>query len=301
MTTPAEPPLVSWEEIQDIELVVLRRMREFGMGAHPSVFHGSGFNLVGLRDWQPGDQPSAIDWAQSSFTNFSPLITREFEQESTASVVIVADTSLSTRCGVGGTAIAKVIARTVAMLGLAAAFCQDLVGLVTMNRESRRLMVRPRIGKNHAMHCVEVYQQSLLEDDVGGHDEEHSDLAGLLRTRSLIPVVSDFLVDNPEPLVRELAELNALHDVFVVMIQSAFAFELPELSAGWVEACDVESGQSRVLSAGELDLLSGRVRTAQDRAEQVARSSGLDVVRVEPGEEHTALAEFLRSRRMRKR
>ena len=133
MTARVAEPLVSWEEIQDIELVVLRRMKEVAMGAHPSVFQGSGFDLVGLRDWQPGDRASAIDWPQSTLTNFSPLLTREFEQEGTAPVVIIADTSLATRCGVNGTPIAKVIARTVATLGLAAAFLQDLVGLVTLD------------------------------------------------------------------------------------------------------------------------------------------------------------------------
>ena len=51
MTARVAEPLVSWEEIQDIELVVLRRMKKFAMGAHPSVFQGSGFDLVGLRDW----------------------------------------------------------------------------------------------------------------------------------------------------------------------------------------------------------------------------------------------------------
>lgn len=38
MTARVAEPLVSWEEIQDIELVVLRRMKKFAMGAHPSVF-----------------------------------------------------------------------------------------------------------------------------------------------------------------------------------------------------------------------------------------------------------------------
>ena len=90
---------MGWEEIQDIELVILQRMKEYALGAHQSDFHGSGYDLAGLRDWQPGDRPSAIDWAQSTLTNFSPLVTREFDLESTASVIIVADTSLSTRCG----------------------------------------------------------------------------------------------------------------------------------------------------------------------------------------------------------
>ena len=34
----------------------------------------------GLRDWQAGDRFSAIDWPQSSLTNFAPLVVREFDR-----------------------------------------------------------------------------------------------------------------------------------------------------------------------------------------------------------------------------
>ena len=300
MNTTTAERLVGWEEIQDIELVILRRMKEYALGAHKSDFHGSGFDLAGLREWQPGDRPSAIDWAQSTLTNFSPLITREFEQESTASVIVVADTSLSTRCGVDDTPIAKVIARVVATLVLAAAFFQDRVGLVAMDGQSRRLIVQPHAGKNHAMHCVDAYQECLTAP-ANGREPEDRELAGLLRRRSLLPVVSDFLIDDPDALIEEFAALAGRHDVFVVLIDSAFAFELPPVSAGWVSGYDVESGQSRLLSAREVERLGEQVREWQDRVEAIARRRGLDVVRVVPGGEHEALAEFLRSRRVRKR
>src|SRR5678810_80343 len=89
-------------------------MKEYTIGDHASLFKGSGFNFVGLRDWEPGDRMSSIDWAQSSFNNFSPLIMREFEQDSTGTVIAVADASLSTRCGMSGVSIAAAIARSVA-------------------------------------------------------------------------------------------------------------------------------------------------------------------------------------------
>ena len=95
----AERPFVSLSEIAEIELFVLKRMKEFTLGDHASVFKGAGFNFVGIRDWAPGDRLSTIDWAQSSLTNFSPLITREFDQDSTATIIVVADASMSTRCG----------------------------------------------------------------------------------------------------------------------------------------------------------------------------------------------------------
>ena len=66
MTARAGGELVSWAEVRDVELVVVRRMREHMAGAHPSVFQGAGFEFAGLRDWQPGDRPAAVDWPQST-------------------------------------------------------------------------------------------------------------------------------------------------------------------------------------------------------------------------------------------
>ena len=160
----AEEALIDWAELEHIELVVLKRMKEYAVGAHSSVFHGEGFDFMGLRDWQPGDRPTDIDWAQSTLTNFSPMVTREFEQQSTASMMIVADTSRSTRCGVNGVPIAKVVASSVAALSLAGAFFQDQVGLITIDGSTRLMSVRQRVGKNHAIHCVEAYQAAVLSD-----------------------------------------------------------------------------------------------------------------------------------------
>src|SRR5262249_52816698 len=115
-----EKPLVSLAEIAEIELFILKRMKEYTLGDHNSVFKGVGFNFVGLRDWEPGDRMSSIDWPQSSLNNFSPIIIREFEQNSTGTVFAVADASLSTRCGMGGLAIATAIARSIAAVGLSA-------------------------------------------------------------------------------------------------------------------------------------------------------------------------------------
>ena len=293
-------PLINWAELKDIELVVRKRMQEYVAGAHPSLFQGVGFDFVGLRDWQAGDRPADIDWAQSTFTNFSPLVSREFEQDTTVSMMIVGDTSASTRCGVEGVSIAKVMARGVATLGMAAAFFQDQIGLVTLDRHSRRLAIRPRVGKNHAVHCIETYQAQVLEEPAPESNVRDS-LAGMLRRRSLVPVVSDFLFEDAATLIEELGRLGAVHDVFLVMVDCAFAYELPTLSAGWVEAYDVETGETRLLSARELDQLVRDVRRWQDTVVDLADKAGLEVVRIEPGHEHQALSDFLGQRRLRKR
>jgi len=302
MTPATDDSLVSWSEIKDVELVIVRRLQELAIGAHLSSFHGSGHDLAGLRDWQPGDRLSTIDWPQSTLTNFSPLVTREFDQESNAPVIIAADISQSTRCGVGEASIAKRIARVIATLAMAAVFFQDRAGLVTFDRDMRRIAVRPRVGRGHAMHCVEVYQRELLGDGDAGR-RAVSSFAGLLRTRSLVPIVSDFLFENPHRLLRELTDLNAAHDVFLVMIDSAFAFELPPLSAGWVEGYDIETGRSQLLSSHDLVGLGQRVRAWQDSVEQTAAGSGLDVLRIgnDGRSFHDTLVSFLLERKRSKR
>jgi uncharacterized protein (DUF58 family) len=296
-------PLVSLSDITEIELLILRRMRDVTIGDHRSTAHGSGFDFVGLREWQAGDRFSTIDWPQSTLTNFTPLVVREFEQPSTASVVVVADASLSTRCGVNGVPIAKAIARVVATIGMSAVFFQDLFGLMRFGSTVEDLSaVRPRIGKGHVIHCLDAYQHGHGLQEVRQTGSLSTTIASFMRKTALVPFVSDFLMDNPRAVLGELSLLSTTHDVFIVLIDAAFAFELPPVSAGWIEAFDVETGRSRLMSRGALARMADRVRRWQDDVATMAKDADLDVVRI--GMDHTAsdlaLAEFVAERRLRK-
>jgi len=60
--------------------------------------------------------------------------------------------------------------------------------------------------------------------------------------------------------------------VFIVLIDSAFAFELPSVSAGWIEAFDVETGRSKVMSPRRAAHASPpRTRTWQDEVARMAK------------------------------
>jgi uncharacterized protein (DUF58 family) len=303
----SESPLVNLSEIAEIELFILRRMKEFTLGDHASVFKGSGFNFVGLRDWEPGDRLSSIDWAQSSLTNFSPMIMREFEQDSTATVMAVADASLSTRCGAAGVPIAAAIARSVAAVGLSAVFFQDQFGLITFDDTFRQVVaVRPRIGKPHVIYCLDLYQKARGSNLPPPGDTAESDVVATieshLRKTSLVPVISDFLFADAPRVLNELSLLNGMHDVFLMMVDVRFAYKLPPSSAGWIETFDVETGTTRVVSRREFARLAGRVEEWQDRVMRMARDADLDMVRVglDRWEMETTLVEFVRERRLRK-
>jgi uncharacterized protein (DUF58 family) len=300
----AEEPLVSLSDVTEIELIILKRMRAFTIGDHASRFHGSGFDFVGLREWQAGDRFESIDWPQSSLTNFSPLIIREFEQPSTSTVCMVADRSLSTRCGMDGVPIATTIARALATIGMSAVFFQDQVALVTFDHDFTNIQgLRPRIGKGQVIHCLDAYQFGHGLQDLRQTGELGSTLTGFLRKTSMVPVISDFLFDNVEGLVKDLARLNSLHDVFLAIVDASFAFELPGVSAGWIETFDVESGRSRVMSRKELMAMAGKVREWQDDVAAAAKNVGIDALRLEsdPTRFDVTLLEWVAERRLRRR
>ncbi|HET9359010.1 MAG TPA: DUF58 domain-containing protein [Vicinamibacterales bacterium] len=297
------PDPINLDDIAEIELFILRRMREYTLGDHASVFKGSGFNFVGVRDWQPGDRMASIDWAQSSLNNFSPMVTREFEQDSNAAIVAVADASASTRCGIDGDLIATTVARAVAAAGLSALFFQDRFGLVTFDDRFEQVSaVRPRIGRSHLLYCLDLFRQPPLDDRPTGSRDVIVAIESQVRKAALVPVISDFLLPDIERILAELSKLNAIHDVFLLMADARFAYELPGVSDGWVEVFDVESGRARVLSRREVGRLAHRTGAWQDEVMRLAKDADLDVVRVglDRWEMETALVEFAAERRLRK-
>src|SRR3954451_15686258 len=198
-------PFVNLKELAEIELLIMRRMHELTIGEHRSLFTGSGFDFVGLRDWQPGDSMSNIDWPQSTLTNFSPMVVRDFEQRSTATVIAVADSSLSTRCGIDGIPIAAAIARAIGTIGMSAVFFQDMFGIITFDTNFNQLSaVRPRIGKDQVIHCLDAYQLQTGLQPLKRAESLSMSLAGFMRKTSMVPVISDFLFDDAADVMNEL-------------------------------------------------------------------------------------------------
>jgi len=297
-------PLINLSEITEVELLILKRMREFTPGEHASLFHGTGFDFVGLRDWQAGDRFETIDWAQSSLTNFSPLIVREFEQPTTSGVILVADRSASTRCGHLGRPIGLAIARAIATFGMSAVFFQDSIGLITFDESLTRLgTVRPRIGKGQVIHCLDAYDHGEGLDDLGTSGSLSATLVGFSRKTSLVPVMTDGLFDSAESLIREMALANNVHDVCLVLAEAAFAFDLPTLSSGWVEVYDIETGTTRLCSRREARAQHQRILDWQQHLTARARHAGLDVLPL--GTDNTAfdiaLLEWVHERRLRRK
>ena len=200
--------------------------------------------------------------------------------------MIVADRSLSTRCGIDGVPLAATIARAIATIGMSAVFFQDSIGLITFNENFSTLEgLRPRIGKGQVIQCLDAYQHGEGLQEIRAAGDLAATLAGFMRKTSLVPVVSDFLFEDVNSLFRDLEHVNSLHDIFIVLVEADYAFELPTVSAGWIEAFDVETGRSRVMSRRELRQMAPRVTGVAGRCGEASQGKRLRRAAVVPGSE----------------
>jgi hypothetical protein len=152
------------------------------------------------------------------------------------------------------------------------------------------------------VHCLDAYQHQRGLQVVKRAGSISTSLAGFVRGQALLPIISDFLFDDVEAVIRELSDLSATHDVFLIVIDSAFAFDLPPVSAGWVEVVDVETGRARTISRRSFKQLAARAKAWQDDVRARAKAHNLDVVTigVDQAAADLALSEFVVERRLRK-
>jgi hypothetical protein len=149
---------------------------------------------------------------------------------------------------------------------------------------------------------VDLYQKRTETDTQAIKRDITATVESHLRKTSLIPVISDFLFLDAPRVIRELSLLNDAHDVFLMMADVRFAYELPRVSAGWIETYDVETGRTRTVSRREFGRLASRVEEWQQHIVRLARDADLDIIRVglDRWEMETTLIEFAAARRLRK-
>ena len=122
----------------------------------------------------------------------------------------IADFSPSTRCGVGGVPIAAAVARAIATIGMSAVFFQDPFGLVTFDAGFEHLAaLRPRTGQEPRRPLprrVSVRARPAARAPRSGSIS--TSLGGFVRRHAMLPVISDFLFDDVDEVIKELSLLN---------------------------------------------------------------------------------------------
>ncbi len=214
--------------IKNLQLRAKSVVDGFHNGLHRSPLHGFSVEFSEYRPYSTGDDPRTIDW--KLFARSDRYYIKKFEDETNRRCYLVIDKSKS--MDFGSLAYTKCdYARTVAAtLAYYLTLQRDAVGLLTFDSDiSDVLTARFRTGQLKRI-------LSLLEKPSSGASTDLqrplSHLADIVRQRSLIIIVSDFLVPS-ESLRIPLSMLRARrHEVVLLRVldPSEVTFDLEKAS-----------------------------------------------------------------------
>lgn len=249
-------------------------------GDYRSVFRGHGMEFAEVRAYEPGDDHRAIDWNVSARLG-APYI-KTFTEEREVTLFLVVDQSASTAIGATATVAARAV-EVAAVLALAAAREHDRVGALAFTDQVEHV-VPPAKGRRHALRVI----RDLLGFQPAGTG---TDLAAalrrtarLLRHRSVVVVLSDFLATEWE---QPLRQLGRRHQVFAVMVEDRHASA--PAPGGWVSFRDAESGGGMLADLGDVTVRRRWASaTARQRQARVAalRSAGAVTIPVNTEEDY---------------
>lgn len=231
-----------------LEFVARQVVEGFIAGLHRSPHRGFSVEFAEHRMYQPGDDLRHIDWRM--FGRSDRYYVKQYEAETNLRAFLLLDVSASMQWSSDPTLppklwYARQLAASLALLLLRQG---DSVGLVGFD-EVTRLQVPPRGGRRHWYELVRA-----LEHVRGSGRTDTSsalrDIAGRLRRRGLVILLSDLLVD-PDATRLALRYLRHRgHEVLVFHLVDPGERELPGL--GDARFVDPETNEELPVSVADL-------------------------------------------------
>jgi uncharacterized protein (DUF58 family) len=224
------------KKLRRYEIKIRKAINSQMQGDYHSVFKGSGLEFDDVRSYQYGDDVRSINWNVTAKGHGTYVNTYREEKEQT--VFFVLDVSASQDIGVPGRQKIDIAREICAVLALSALKEDSQVGMVCFS-DRKEKYIRPKKGVKHAYHIFSQLfslQAKSLKTNIG---KAILYTLNMLKRRSIVIFVSDFIDEGFEQNLRALAQR---HDLVVIHISDQRETDLPRL--GIVPLFDKESGKT---------------------------------------------------------
>jgi uncharacterized protein (DUF58 family) len=214
---------------------------DFLSGDYRSVFKGTGLEFDEVRRYESGDDVSSIDWNVSA--RFGVPYVKQYREERELTVAVILDCSASMHsAGSRNDAIGGEISCyeqavfTAALVAFSAERAGQKVCAILFDHDISRIFP-PRKGRAHTMALITAALEAKPQGNLSALGVALAGAGRLLKRRSLLVVVSDFLCINWE---HEIGDMARKHDLIAVKIGSPYDRDIP--GAGLVTLRDPETG-----------------------------------------------------------
>lgn len=223
-------------KLRKYEIQIRKAINSRMQGDFHSIFKGSGLEFDGVRDYQYGDDIRTIDWNTSAKGHGT--FVKTFKEEKEQTVYFLLDVSASQEIGKPGNQKVDVGKEICSVLTLSAIKENSKVGLICYS-DKKEKYVKSGKGRKHGYAIInELYNlkpQSRKTDLTAATQFALE----IIRKRSVVIVVSDFIDDGYE---RNLKALAKRHDLVVIHLKDDRETRLPRL--GIVPLYDQESAKT---------------------------------------------------------
>ena len=230
------------QKVRHIEIITRGLVNDLFGGEYHSVFKGRGMSFSEVREYQPGDDISLIDWNVTARSN-APYI-KIFEEERELTVYLIVDMSRSGNFGTQRRFKNEIAAEIAAVLGFSAIKNNDKVGLILFSDEIEKYVV-PKKGKSHVLRVV---RELLYHRPKGRRTSIQNALDFLLnvaKRRSVVFLISDYM---DEGYWKSLKVANRKHDLIGIQINDVAESDIPDL--GLLKVHDPETNEQFWIDTG---------------------------------------------------
>ena len=186
-----------------LELVARTLVEGFIKGLHFSDSKGSSTEFSEHRPYVPGDDIRRIDWR--AFGKTDRFYLKEYEDETNVRATLFVDASGSMAFQSGEISKFRYATCLAAALGYLLLGQRDAVGLVLAGEDIER-HVPPKATPQHLRGIFGAIEAAIPRGKTRLAECIHK-LAGRLRARSLVVILSDF-IDDPKAVLRSIAHLR---------------------------------------------------------------------------------------------
>jgi uncharacterized protein (DUF58 family) len=263
--------------LRQLEWTVIRRLDGLLQGDYRTMFRGGGVDLADLREYQLHDDVRHIDWNVTARLQ-TPYV-RQFVEDRDLTAWFLLDLSGSVNFGSADVTKLAVTSGLVATLARVITRHGNRVGAMMYGHKVDTVLP-PGLSRLHVLNLLHRMRHRPAAP-ARAKGTVLADLltaaAGIVRRRSLLFVVSDFI---SEPGWQQaLARLARRHEVVAVRVFDPLEMELPDVGLVTVE--DAETGEQVLIDASDPDFRARYMdiaRQQEDSLLQGLAQSGADTL-----------------------
>ena len=288
--------------LRRLEWRVIRRLDGLLQGDYRTLMRGGGVDLADLREYQAHDDVRHIDWNVTARLQ-QPYV-RQFVEDRDLTAWFLLDLSGSVDFGSADVTKLAVSTGFVATLARVITRHGNRVGAVLYGQQVDTVLP-PGASRLHVLELLQRMRTRPKARTPSARGTVLADLLkaadGILRRRSLVFVVSDFI--SAPGWEQALARLARRHEVVAVRVFDPAEMELPDVGLATVE--DAETGEQLLIDAGDPAFRERYAAIAQQHEEALLQGllkSGADALELATDDDLLdALLRFADLRRQRAR